>query len=197
MKFARSLGSSIFLLALLATACGTPHRPRGADNPGLVLGRLAEKNPLDIAVLPVTNATGRGDVPLDQIRREFAAGLVGLRYSPLALDYVDRRAVEASYEPGSLAEHALLRVSITRWDDTHWRSHGRIAVEGDVALTDAASLAAPALWGGHVARQVELGLARDVIATDADRRAEAVRRFVQGVLASLPARDPTKPVGTP
>jgi len=197
VKFARSLGSSILLLAWLATACGTPHRPRGADNPGLVLGRLAEKNPLDVAVLPVANSTARDDVPVDLIRREFAAGLVGLRYSPLALEYVDKRAVEASYVPGSLSEHALFRVAITRWDDTHWRSHGRLTVEGDVALTDAANPAAPALWGGHVARTVELGLARDVIATDADRRAEAVRRFVQGVLASLPARDPTKPVGRP
>ena len=58
-------------------------------------------------------------------------------YSPLALDYVDGRATEASYSPGASDENALLKVVITGWDDRMWKSHARLVIDADVWLLDA------------------------------------------------------------
>ena len=43
------------------------------DNPDLVVGSLAQVNPLDIVVLPIQNNTGRDGLPLAELRQAFHA----------------------------------------------------------------------------------------------------------------------------
>ena len=118
------------------------------DNESLVVGRLAQVNPRDIVVMPVANHTGQASLPLSELRRAFQEGLVLRRYSPLSLEYVDSHldyaaaegseAIEASYPVGSLQEGAVLQIAINTWDDSAWRSHGRLTIQADVHLLDAA-----------------------------------------------------------
>mgnify|MGYP001827469888 CR=1 FL=1 len=180
------------LVAALAAACTTPPKlPPGADNPGLSDRGLREVNPLDVAVLPVTNQTGLSGLPLDELRRCFHQGLVERHYSPLALDYVDGRATEASYQPGASEENAVLEVVLTGWDDRHWKTHARLVIDADVWLRDAARPEADAvLWGGHVSRTLEMGKVRDVVVGEQALLDRTVTQFAEEVLASLPARRP-------
>jgi len=180
------------LVAALAAACTTPPKlPPGADNPGLSDRGLREANPLDVAVLPVVNQTGRSGLPLDEIRREFHTGLVERHYSPLALDYVDGRATEASYQPGASEENAVLEVVLTGWDDRHWKTHARLVIDADVWLRDATRPDADAaLWGGHVSRTMEMGKVRDVVVGEQALLERTLAQFADEVLASLPARRP-------
>jgi hypothetical protein len=180
------------LIAALAAACTTPPPlPPGADNPGLSARGLKEVNPLDVAVLKVENQTGRSGLPLETMRQQFHAGLVERHYSPLALDYVDGRAVEAGYQPGASEENALLKVVVTGWDDRNWKTHARLVIDADVWLLDASRpMSEQALWGGHVSRTMEMGRVRDIVVGDRQLLDRTVADFVTEVLASLPARRP-------
>ena len=192
---------SIAFLAVVAFAqssCNSTHVPRGADNEGLVTGRLLSVNPLEVVVLPIENHTGDASVPCAAMREQFQQGLVQLRYSPLALSFVDRSSgvVEASYKPGALGEHAVLRVVLTGWDDSRWKSHAHLVVDADIYMLDAANPdPSMALWGGHAVRTVDLELQRNSVAGDEALRQRAVEEVVSGILGSLPARNPERSNG--
>jgi hypothetical protein len=189
---ARFVASSALVLAAAFASCSTSFRPRGAANDALVTSRLREVRPIEIAVPPVENHTGAEDLPLDALRQEFQRGLVKRRYTPLALTYVDKNAsaTEASYRPGALGEQASLRVVLTGWDTSRWRSHSRLVVDADVYLLDAAQPEiAKALWGGHATRTIDLSLQRGNFINDAAMLQRAVELFVDEVLGSLPPRD--------
>jgi hypothetical protein len=183
----------IALTAVLATtSCETTNKPpRGYDNEALVTGRLAQVNPVDVVVLPIDNRTERTDLPLEALRAQFHAGLVKRRYSPLGLEYVDARAVEAAYQPGSLQEQGVFQVSILEWNDRSLETHGRLEVLALVHLLDASGGSGEALWGGTVTRKVDVNLER---ATAPGTRLPelAASKFVEDVLASLPPRDPRR-----
>jgi hypothetical protein len=199
----RIVRPSLFLAACalalsFAPACNAPVKQHGFDNEGLVTGRLAAVNPLDVVVLKPENHTGRNDVPLDLLRRELQSELVTLRYSPLALDYVDKSAIPASYRPGALGEQGVLQTFITGWDDSHWRSNGRLVIDADIYLLDSADPATErALWGGHVTRTLEMAAARESTATQEALLHQAVARFVGETLASLPPRNPEHATAKP
>jgi len=195
MRTSRPRGPLCLLVPVLVAAfaaCTTPPPlPPGADNPGLKTGELGTVNPLDVAVLPVENQTQRSGLPLDSLRRHFHAGLVERHYSPLALDFVDGKATEASYQPGAAQENAVLKVVLTGWDDHLWKSHARLVIDADVWLLDAARPStAEALWGGHVSRTLEMARLREVTAGDGPLLERALADFATQVLASLPARKP-------
>ena len=185
----------VSVLAFASSSCNATHVPRGADNEGLVTGRLLSVNPLEVVVLPIENHTGDASVPCAAIREEFQKGLVQLRYSPLALSFVDRSSgvVEASYKPGALGEHAVLRVVLTGWDDSRWKSHAHLVVDADVYMLDAANPdPSMALWGGHAVRTADLELQRNSVAGDGALLQRAVEEVVNGILGSLPARNPER-----
>lgn len=200
----------VFALAAAALAAGcrvSPEPPLEASNESLVIGRLAQVNPRDIVVMPIVNTTGRADVPLEEIRRAFQAGLVMRRYSPLSLEFVDSRldyaaaegsdTVEATYPIGSLEEEGVLQIAIHVWDTSAWRSHSRITVQADVHLLDAGGLGnGEALWGGPVTRTIDIDDEPKSMVNERQRVEHAVQMFVSGVLAALPARDP-RPAATP
>jgi hypothetical protein len=181
------------VLAPLAACAGTKPPPE-AYNEGLEARRdLAAVNPADVVVLPIENQTGRSGLPLDELRREFHEGLVKLHYSPLALDYVDSRVVDATYVPGDLREEGIFRVFLTGWDDSNWKTRTRLVIDADVYLLDSnRPEIGSALWGGHVQRVMEMGQVREVASTERALMERTVELFVSQVLASLPARDPTR-----
>ena len=193
MKF--RFQASTFALAgaliLFVSGCqNTPKPPRGYDNVDLDAGTLNEVNPTDIVVLPIRNTTGM-DLPLEELRVGFHARLVRLRYSPLALDYVDaNQPVEASYVPGRLSEEAAFEVVITGWDDSLWRTHSRLVIDADVHVLDGVT-GAP-IWGGHVSRRVDV--IKDIPRSALNRTllSRALEIFVGDVLASMPPRDPRR-----
>lgn len=194
IRIASIVSTNVLALALFAAlGCSSVNPlPKGADNPDLHVGRLKQVNPLEIAVLPVTNNTGKDDLPLERMREDFYKGLVRRYYTPLALSFVDQKtAVEASYTPGELQENAVLQVFLTSWDDSRWTANGEVTIEGDVFLLDVSNpTTSQALWGGRFSRRVSMSLDRASSPTDADLKNRAVDRFVEDVLASLPVRDP-------
>lgn len=190
------------LTAILVTAsCETTNKPpRGHDIESLITGRLAEVNPVDVVVLPIENGTGKDgarptDVPLEDLRSSFHAGLVKRRYSPLSLEYVDAfvegRAVEASYQPGAMQEQAVFKVTIVNWDDSALRTHGRLNVVALIHMLDAREGSGEALWGGSVQRAIDLNVERAAMPRNL-LLARASAEFVEDVLASLPPRDPRR-----
>jgi hypothetical protein len=184
------------LLALLAgsvlCAChSSAVLPPGADNPGVAVGNLRSANPLDVAVLKVENTTGREGLPTEELRELMHAGLVDRHYSPLGLEYVDRKTTEASYRPGASNENAILKIVIMGWEDSTWRTHSRLTIDADIWLLDAARPStAQALWGGHVTRTLDMSREREVLATESALMTRTLKNFTDAVLASLPARNP-------
>ncbi len=180
------------LLIAVPVACRDLPENRGQDVETLIEGkRLAEVNPSDIAVLPVANFTDRTDLPLDQLRRAFYEGLVRRRYSPLALDYVDARAIEAGYTPGQFDEEAAMSIAIRGWDDSQWdrRSLLQLDVEVYILSGDRGAMGGP-LWGGSRAMTLNLSRDRGRAVGEADLMDLALRHFTEDVLGALPRRDP-------
>ena len=180
-------------LALVAGCHASAKLPQGADVEGLTPrgDRLATVNPMDVVVLPIENPNELADLPLEQLRADFHELLVTRRYSPLGLEYTDRRVVDAFYTPGDLQEQAVLKVVITGWDTSAWAARSRLLVEADVWLLDARDpRPEAALWGGHVSRRISMAGEAGATTGPKGLYQRAVRRFVEDVLASLPARDP-------
>lgn len=184
-------------LAFLLLACSSIRTlPPGADNPDLHVGSLRQKNPLEVAVLPVQNNTGKADLPLDLLREDLYQVLLKRYYTPLALTFVDQQAgvAEASYVPGTLQEDAVMQMFLTRWDDTNWQSRAELVIDGDIYLLDASDPdPTRALWGGKFSRRVSVANERASASNAADLMDRAVDLFVEQILASLPVRDPAKP----
>lgn len=193
-RFPSNSSAAALVLALLAasSAChSTAVLPPGADNPGLAAGNLRSANPLDVAVLAIENKTGREGLPTAELREKIHAGLVERHYSPLSLDYVDRKATEASYRPGASNENAILKFVLTRWDDALWRTHSQLTIEGEIWLLDAENPStAQALWGGKVERRMDMARERQVLAGEGALMTRTLTDFTEAVLASLPARNP-------
>lgn len=188
-----ALSALALTVPVFVGACASTHGAAGVDNPGVKTGRLASVNPLDVVVLTPDNLTGRSDLPLEALRTELQAGLIERRYSPLAFEYIDRTAIEASYRPGTLGEQAVFQVVITGWDDSLWRSHARLIVDADVYLLDAAAPEREsALWGGHVTRRIDLATQRSVTMHMDLLLQRAVADLTDGILSSLPARNPER-----
>lgn len=186
------------LLASLAslgvfTACGPTRPPKGIDNPNLITGSLTQVNPLDVVVLPIQNDTGRANLPLADLRKAFHAGLIRQRYSPLALEYVDAKTVEAAYAPGAMNEQAILQVILQKWDDSQVRTMSRLQIQGEIYLLDAKNPdPRQPLWGGKVDRTVNLASNVASISSGKAFNDLVVKTFAEDVLASLPARNPER-----
>jgi len=178
--------AAVVLAALCAGCHNLPDRP-GANAEQLLRGTLESTRPIDVAVAPVVNRSGSEGVPLADLRQAFHAGLVKRRYSPLALEYVDRHVVEASYAPGAVDEDAVLRVEVTVWDASRWKSHGVLAVEIEAWMLDARDGGNP-LWGGRLTRKLSLAQDRKGYATEAMHLREISADLAQELLEVLPAR---------
>ncbi len=147
----------LLLGLFLAAGCQELPKVPGKNVDELYRGGLESVQPADVVVAPVLNESSSNRTPQQAMRQAFQTALVKRRYSPLALEYVDRRVVEAAYTPGALQEDAVLQVTIREWDMSRWDSHGEVG-----ATVEAWMLAADGteLWGGRLTRKLDLSRER-------------------------------------
>jgi len=177
-------GAASFALA----ACYTVHQPAGATVQTVSTGKLEKKNPLEVVLAPIDNASNNENAPLDDLREAFQRELVKRRYSPLALEYVDKTLVDAAYKPGALQEEAVLRVKIERWDSSLWESHTALLIKAEAHMIDAKDSAAGDLWTGKIDHRYEFGAYREKFSSDRALLEFACRQIADEMLAALPAR---------
>lgn len=180
---------SFLALGALGSCTSIPER-RGATVETHSAGRLEMKNPIDIVVAPVENTAGVKGVPIVALRESFQKGLVKRRYSPLALEYVDRKVVNAAYRPGSLNEEAVLQITVEQWDTSLWDSHSALNIKVQARMLDAANPGGGDLWSGRIDRRFELGPEREQFSTEEALVRHACEKIAAEVLAALPARNP-------
>jgi hypothetical protein len=183
--------TSLLALAGAASlsACNElPHR-RGESVQTVSSDKLEKKNPVDLVVAPIENKTGSDDVPIASLRDSFQKGLVRRRYSPLALEYVDRKVVDAAYTPGSLKEEAVLQVTVESWDTSLLDTRGALIVKIHARLVDAEDSANGQLWGGFIDHRFDLEAEREQFSTRAALLDYACGKIAEEVLAALPARN--------
>ncbi len=183
-----------FLLALACTAalaaCNDLPRRRGEAVETVSAGKLEKRNPIDVVVAPIENITGQKDVPVAALREAFQKGLARRRYSPLALEYVDSKVVDAAYTPGSLKEEAVLQVTVETWDASLLDVRGAITIKARARLVDAENPTNGQLWAGFIDHRFELEAQREKFSTQAALLRQACEQIADEVLAALPARSP-------
>ena len=173
---------------VVVTGCNQLPPQRGEHVQSVSSDKLEQKNPVEVVVAPVQNATGDDTVPIVALREAFQAGLVRRRYSPLALEYVDRKVVDATYTPGSLQESAVLLVEIESWDTSHFETRAALLVKARARLVDAENPANGELWSGTIDHRFDLEGEREKYTSR-----DAFVRYACGcvadeLLAALPAR---------
>ena len=183
---------SLLAGALVALTASCHELPRQPGNSVVVMeqGRLAEVNPADVAVAPVQIAPGL-DAPGERLRKAIARGLPSRQYTPLSIDFVDSRVIEASYSYGSLGEEAVCQVTVYGWDERYWSTGQSIAVDLELTLIDPARPEGPALWSGRLTKTIDVSdLARSTVEEHLYQR--ALERAAEELLTALPERD-TRP----
>jgi len=181
--------AALIVFGLVACQSTAPvPKGRGVDQHGLA--KLVEKSPVDVAVAPIHNVAGK-DVPVRDLRACFHKGLVTRRYSPLALEYVDRNVADAGYTPGASKEQAVLQIDIERWDTSLWKTNNAITVRMQVRMLDAAS--GEELWSGRIDQRYDFGSTLDALPTETARIHYACDTIASEMLAALPARTPQGP----
>ena len=189
LQSSRPLAIAGACACLLAAACNQLPERRGSHVQTVSSEKLDRRNPIEVVVPPIENATGDDTVPIAILRETFQAGLVRRRYSPLALEYVDRKVVDAAYTPGSLQESAVLEIHIETWDTTLFETRGALTVKARARLVDAEDPAKAQLWGGFVDHRFDLGAERERFTTQEGFVRYACGRVADELLAALPARD--------
>lgn len=144
------------LLSVAAVACQQLPVQRGRDVQVLDEGGLAERNPAEVVVAPVELATPDLKVPDVALRSAFQDALVRRRYSPLALDFVDSRVIEASYPAGTLGEEAVCRILVHRWDERLWDTGRILDVDVELRMEDPADPDGRDLWAGRLAGRIDV-----------------------------------------
>jgi hypothetical protein len=175
-----------FAASLLAfAACASVPRQPGLAVRSTETATVLERSPIEVAVAPVVNASGAA-LPAGELRTAFQKELVERRYSPLALDFVDRRIVDAAYTPGAAEESATLVITIERWDASLWSSHAAIDARLTASLVDPRS--GDALWSATADQRFDFPKVLDHLATEGARVRYACDAIAAEVLAKLPAR---------
>lgn len=185
----RTLALTLALAAGISACAQLPHR-YGKNVVMLPSGGLIEAAPTDIVVAPVVilDDAAAGDVPRDELRAAFQRFLPLRRYTPLSLEYVNERAVEASYTVGACDEEATLEIRIHRWDDTFWETRGTIDAVVEARFVDATGAYSQPLWAGHLEQQMNTGSERESHSSS-ERLIEALcDEITRELLEDLPSR---------
>lgn len=190
-RLPRTLWMPCIAVVALASGCRTVPTVPGAGVQVLYSGTLQEVRPVDVVVAPVENASGSSEVPAEALRAAFGRNLVKRRYSPLALPYVDRQVVEASYTPGSLREDAVLQIVVQRWDTSLWESKGAIDVSVEAWMLDAAQPGRAELWGGRLEERLMLQQELSSFGSQTALFDVVAERIATRILEAMPPR----PVG--
>jgi len=118
-------------------------------------GSLEALNPADVAVAPLEIVPEGLRVPSDLLREVVCEALVKRRYSPLALDFVDSRVVDASYRPGSLGEDAVCQVVVHAWNEAKWETGRVIEADLELRLVDPRDPGGRPLWAARYPGSVD------------------------------------------
>jgi len=172
-----------------------------ASNPN----KITELQIVDIAVLPPRDSTPARESmvpgillappPLEEFRLTAYKELIQRRYSPLALDYIDRSLlgksgpVEASYQGmrGRWGEDAVLGINVNRWENSRTPTTGLISIGAEVYILDAKS--GVQIWQAKADRDFNLSKDRDFRFLDADQlTSRAIQRFMKRILQEMPNR---------
>jgi hypothetical protein len=175
---------AVFLLVL--SSCQSVPRHRGVAVQSTEGGRVAQEDPIEVAVAPVVNASG-ASLPVAALRDSFQKELVDHRYSPLALDFVDRKVVEASYTPGASDEQATLVITVEKWDPALWMTHGAITARIVTQLIDAKG-GGEVLWSATADQRFDFPGLREHLSTETARLQYACDEIAAELLGKLPAR---------
>ena len=179
----------IFALVLTAfafAACNDIPKHRGSAVKSTDAQRVQKESPIEVAVAPIINASG-ANVPMNDLRSSFTKELVVRRYSPLSIEYVDRKVVDASYTPGSAQESATLRITVERWDTSLWSTHGAITARMTASLIDARS-GSEVLWSATADQRYDFMQQNAQLTTESSRIRMACDEIAADLLARLPAR---------
>lgn len=174
--------------ALIALTSGCRDLPHTAGTGVVVIeqGRLAEVNPADVAVAPLLVAPGV-EAPTERLRVAIARGLPSRQYTPLSLDFVDSRVLEAAYSYGALGEEAVCQVTVHGWDERFWDSGQSIEVDLELSMFDPRQPDGPALWSGRLTRTIDVThLVRSTVEEQLYQR--ALEMVARELLAALPER---------
>lgn len=174
------------LAALVLSGCNDIPKGPGSAVKTTPTDRVKEEAPIEVAVAPVVNASG-ASLPSAELRLAFQKVLVERRYSPLSLEYVDRKVVDAAYTPGASQESATLTITIESWDSSLWTTHGAIKARMTAALVDARG-GGDVLWSATADQRFDFPEIREHLSTESARVRFACDRIAAELLARLPAR---------
>jgi len=193
---------SVLLFSLLVASCQTPDPvtivPSLSAHPA-----LAVRNPADIAVLPIEDATlDRGFGKLrESMRQALMTKLTERLYSPLSDRVVDaalsselpmggETVLTPSYlrrVAGRSTEDALLAVRIDRWDETPLLTDKKVRFQLQVAMVASDG---EVLWSGGFGGEVKAG-GLSAAPRDRELMARSCAELVASeLLQNLPQRKP-------
>ncbi|MCB9883563.1 MAG: hypothetical protein H6834_17380 [Planctomycetes bacterium] len=187
-------GLATSLLSLLPLACQTAE-PVVLSLDGRV-DRLAELDPVDVVVLPVSSTDPSIAAPYREMEEAIREQLLAKRYSVLAREAVLARArpngglgEPVSYEPGASQEDAVLEVQIHGFDVPKSGPIRKVAVDASFKLvgTDPAQTV---FWERRHAR-AEIrtdSLEQKTLMTRGEVQVEAIEDFVELVFRELPEK---------
>jgi hypothetical protein len=195
--FARAL---LAFTLLAVTACQSPQPEIRSSLTSTA--QLTTRAPVDIALLPVQDATDTKALAtlMPRMRDEAARGLVARAYSPLAFPLIDRalpveattgglRAVDPAYQKtlsNRWNEDAILGIRVTRFETSALQSTGWVQFAADVLLTDSKN--GDTLWAGPVEGRVKSGGLGPAPLDPTERLRDASAQVVKEILLLMPSR---------
>ena len=181
---------SLLSLVCLAACNSLPETPgkyvESAPNSG---SALEQHSPIEVAIAPITDSSGNAALPRKELRSAFQGALVRRRYTPIALDLVDSKVVNAAYKPGTLEEQAVLLLDVQRWDTRLWdtRSVIEVTIKARMVASDNPS---GELWSGVYEKRCDFSAVQEHYATEGALSHYACEQIANEVLEAMPARQP-------
>ena len=156
---------------------------------------LEDLNPGDVAVAPVVvhmedeSQRHRDAVPQWGLREAMQRALVRRRYSPLSLDFVDSRVVNASYGAGDVGEQAVCESLVHAWSERYWSTERQLDVDVEVRMVDpSAAAGSTPLWAARMDGMVGLNSITNYTSEEA-LRAAILDEIALELMARMPARN--------
>lgn len=186
---------AVRLIAVVGIICLANSCYRLSDMPGkstevITKGDLSGR--VDFAVAPIIDQREKtfSSLPEEQLRRAFQTGLLRRRYSPLSLEFVDSRVVDAGYVPGSSQEDAVLQITIEEWDDSLWEIHRALIVSIEAIAIDPSAPEGAVLWKARSERRFDKDEFGDPAhqPTESQRLQHACNVIAAEILTAMPAR---------
>ncbi|MBK7641647.1 MAG: hypothetical protein IPJ19_01135 [Planctomycetes bacterium] len=186
----------VLSLFCLATACNQLPKRRGESVVPGSSSTLEQRSPIEVAVAPISDSSGNAELPRGDLRRAFQAALLERRYTPISLDLVDSKVVDAAYRPGSLDENAVLLVDVQRWDTHLWDTRDVIEVTIQARMVDPSSPSSN-LWSGVLEKRFDFSNSGDLYSTSSALWRHACQTIASELLEAMPARQPVPGRATP